>query len=234
MRLDKFLADCGLGTRTEIKKLIKSGSIRVAGQDNLRPELKIDENKDEVFAFGERIIYKKHIYLIMNRPQGFVSATWDKRDRVVLELVPEEYLHFEPFPVGRLDIDTEGLLILTDDGDLAHRLLSPKKHVPKTYFARLETSAKTEYIDKFKKGVTLDDGYKTKPATLEILNENEINLTISEGKFHQVKRMFESVGNKVVFLKRIKMNNLELDENLQLGQCRELTEEEFNALTEGV
>ena len=234
MRLDKFLADCGLGTRTEIKKLIKSGSIRVTGHDNLRPELKIDENKDEVFAFGEKIIYKKHIYLIMNKPQGFVSATWDKRDRVVLELVPEEYLHFEPFPVGRLDIDTEGLLILTDDGDLAHRLLSPKKHVPKTYFARLENPAKAEYIEKFKKGVVLDDGYKTKPATLEILNENEINLTISEGKFHQVKRMFESVGNKVEYLKRIKMNNLELDENLQLGQCQELTEEEFNALTEGV
>ncbi len=234
MRLDKFLADCGIGTRTEIKKLIKSGSIRVTGYDSLRPELKIDENKDEVFAFGERIIYKKHIYLIMNKPQGFVSATWDKKDRVVLELVPEEYLHFEPFPVGRLDIDTEGLLILTDDGDLAHRLLSPKKHVPKTYFARLESPAKTEYIDKFKKGVTLDDGYKTKPATLEILNENEINLTISEGKFHQVKRMFESVGNKVEYLKRIKMNNLELDESLELGQCRELTEEEFNALTEGV
>ena len=234
MRLDKFLADCGLGTRTEIKKLIKSGSIRVTGHDNLRPELKIDENKDEVFAFGEKIIYKKHIYLIMNKPQGFVSATWDKRDRVVLELVPEEFLHFEPFPVGRLDIDTEGLLILTDDGDLAHRLLSPKKHVPKTYFARLENPAKTEYIEKFKKGVTLDDGYKTKPATLEILSENEINLTISEGKFHQVKRMFESVGNKVEYLKRIKMNNLELDESLELGQCRELTEEEFNALTEGV
>ncbi len=234
MRLDKFLADCGLGTRTEIKKLIKSGSIRVTGHDSLRPELKIDENKDEVFAFGERIIYKKHIYLIMNKPQGFVSATWDKKDRVVLELVPQEFLHFEPFPVGRLDIDTEGLLILTDDGDLSHRLLSPKKHVPKTYFARLEAPAKTEYIDKFKKGVVLDDGYKTKPATLEILNENEINLTISEGKFHQVKRMFESVGNKVEYLKRIKMNNLELDENLELGQCRELTEEEFYALTEGV
>ncbi len=234
MRLDKFLADCGLGTRTEIKKLIKSGAIRVTGYDSLRPELKIDETKDEVFAFGEKIIYKKHIYLIMNKPQGFVSATWDKKDRVVLELVPEEYLHFEPFPVGRLDIDTEGLLILTDDGDLAHRLLSPKKHVPKTYFAKLEAPAETEYIDAFKKGVILDDGYKTKPATLEILNETEINLTISEGKFHQVKRMFEAVGNKVVFLKRIKMNSLSLDSALKPGECRELTEEEFNDLTKGV
>ena len=234
MRLDKFLADCGIGTRTEIKKLIKSGSIRVTGYDSLRPELKIDENKDEVFAFGKKLEYKKHIYLIMNKPQGFVSATWDKKDRVVLELVPEKYLHYEPFPVGRLDIDTEGLLILTDDGDLAHRLLSPKKHVPKTYFTRLETPAKTEYIDAFKKGVVLDDGYKTKPAILEILSENEINLTISEGKFHQVKRMFESVGNKVVFLKRIKMNELDLDKTLELGQCRELTETEFIDLTKGV
>ena len=233
MRLDKFLADSGFGTRTEIKKLIKSGAVSVLEKNNIKPETKIDEHKDKVFVFGKEIIYKKFIYLLLNKPMGYVSATYDLKLPTVIDLVPEEYLHFEPFPVGRLDIDTEGLLILTNDGALSHRLLSPKSHIPKTYFATIDGVVTEDDADIFSKGVTLDDGYKTKPACLEILKSDkvsEILLTITEGKFHQVKRMFEAVGKNVTFLKRIKMNNLPLPDDLATGDIRELSEEEFMLL----
>lgn len=233
MRLDKFLADSGFGTRSEIKKLIKSGAVSVSGIEKVKPETKICENEDLVFVYGEKVEYKKYIYLMLNKPSGYISATYDYKAPVVLDLVPEEYLHFEPFPVGRLDYDTEGLLILTNDGDLSHRLLAPKSHIPKTYYAKIDGFVTEDDKRIFKDGVALDDGYKTKSAELEILKADkisEIELTIYEGKFHQVKRMFEAVGKKVVYLKRLKMNYLELDKNLPLGEVKELSEEELMLL----
>lgn len=233
MRLDKFLSSAGAGSRTEIKKLIKAGGVTVNSSVCLRSETKIDPENDIVCLWGEVIKYRKFIYLMMNKPKGYVSATFDRRLPTVLALVPEEYLHFEPFPAGRLDIDTEGLLLLTNDGQLAHNLLSPKKHIPKTYFAKVKGCVTETDISEFKQGITIDGGIKAKPASLEIISAgeiSEISLTITEGKFHQVKRMFEAVGKKVVYLKRTKMNALCLDEALKPGEVRELTEEELELL----
>ncbi|WP_235666988.1 16S rRNA pseudouridine(516) synthase, partial [Clostridioides difficile] len=171
----------------------------------------------------------------MNKPDGYISATTDKYDPTVLDLIDLSYLAFEPFPVGRLDKDTEGLLVLTNDGKLSHRVLSPKKHVPKTYYAKIDGVVTEEDVEAFLEGVVLDDGYKTMPSQLNILksdDESEIELTIHEGKFHQVKRMFESVGKKVVYLKRLSMGNLKLDESLELGEYRELTDEEVKLIEE--
>lgn len=170
---------------------------------------------------------------MMNKPQGVISATEDKKDKTVIDLLDPLAQHFKPFPVGRLDKDTEGLLILTNDGQLTHQLLSPKKHVPKLYFAVIDGCVTEEDIRKFKEGVTLEDGYFTKPGDLTILSSgdvSEIELTIMEGKFHQVKRMFEAVGKKVTYLKRMRMGSLQLDETLELGDYRPLTEEELEAL----
>ena len=235
MRLDKFLADCGIGTRSEIKKLIRSGTVAVGGVLVPKPETQIDAETAEVSLMGKRVAYRKHIYLLLNKPAGYISATWDKKLPTVLDLVPEEYLHFEPFPVGRLDVDTEGLCLLTNDGQLSHRLLSPKSHVPKIYEATIDGCVTQEDVDAFFMGVVLDDGYKSKPAKLEILfagETSEIRLTITEGKFHQVKRMFEAVGKKVTYLKRIAMNRLWLDPTLAPGAVRELSLQELQLLEE--
>lgn len=182
---------------------------------------------------GERVVYKEFIYLMMHKPQGVLSATEDNRDRTVIDLLDADSQHFEPFPVGRLDKDTEGFLLLTNDGKLAHNLLSPKKGVPKTYYAHVEGIVTEEDVERFAEGVILDDAYLTKPGKLRILKSadvSEIELTITEGKFHQVKRMFVAVGKQVVYLKRLSMGPLSLDENLPLGSYRELTEEELNLL----
>lgn len=235
MRLDKYLADCGAGTRSEIKKLIRAGAVQVAGMAKIKPETQINPETAEVCLMGQPVVYRQFIYLLLNKPAGCISATWDPKHTTVLDLVPEEYLHFEPFPVGRLDVDTEGLCLLTNDGQLAHRLLSPNRHVPKTYEATIAGQVTQADIDAFCEGVTLDDGYKTKPATLTILSAGEVSqirLTITEGKFHQVKRMFEAVGKKVTYLKRVAMNRLVLDPDLALGEIRELLPEEL-ALLEG-
>ncbi len=232
MRLDKFLSACGFGTRSEVKKLIKSGLVTVLGRENLKPESTVDPENDKILVDGRTVIYRKFVYLMLNKPSGYVSATWDKKLPTVIDLVPEEYRHFDVFPVGRLDIDTEGLLLLTNDGDLAHRLLSPKKHIPKTYIARLEKCPIEADIEAFRKGMDLGD-FVTKPGELKILSSDApyfAEVTISEGKFHQVKRMFEKRGNKVLCLKRIKMKDLCLDENLSLGEIRELTEAEIESL----
>lgn len=228
-RLDKVLANMGVGTRKEVKQLIKKGEVSLGGSIVQRADLKIDPEVDELWVSGKRIVYKKHIYLMLNKPKGVVSATFDPRHRTVCDLVPEEFAPFKPFPVGRLDIDTEGLLILTDDGKLAHELLSPKKHVPKTYFAVLDKGICREDIEAFEKGIVLDDGYKTLPARLEE-GEGGVYVTIYEGKFHQVKRMFHQVGKNVEYLKRIKMGNLALDPALSEGEVRELTKEELDSL----
>lgn len=232
MRLDRFLAETGFGTRSEVKKLVRSGIVSINGITVSKSDIHVDCERDTVCVNGEAVEYKEFIYLMLHKPAGYVSATWDKKLPTVLGLVPKEYLHFEPFPVGRLDIDTEGLLVLTNDGALSHRLLSPKSHVPKTYIAHINAEVEQADIEKFKKGIALDDGYTTMPAELKPINQGICNaeIVIQEGKFHQIKRMFEAVEKKVLYLKRIKMNKLCLDESLAAGEVRELTTEELNLL----
>ncbi|HBF0235223.1 TPA: rRNA pseudouridine synthase [Clostridioides difficile] len=234
-RIDKILSNLGYGSRSEIKKYCKQGSVVVNGSEVSNPGTQVDTENDEILFNGEEVIYREYIYLMMNKPAGYISATTDKYDPTVLDLIDLSYLAFEPFPVGRLDKDTEGLLVLTNDGKLSHRILSPKKHVPKTYYAKIDGVVTEEDVEAFLEGVVLDDGYKTMPSQLNILksdDESEIELTIHEGKFHQVKRMFESVGKKVVYLKRLSMGNLKLDESLELGEYRELTDEEVKLIEE--
>lgn len=236
MRIDKLLCSVGTGTRSEIKKMIKSGAVTVAGRDKIRPEDHVDPFKDKVFVNGKAVEYKEFVYLMMNKPAGYVSATFDKRLPTVIDLVPQEYLHFDLFPAGRLDIDTEGFLLLTNDGQTAHNILSPKKHIPKTYYAKISGEVNEDDVSAFLTGVDIGEEKLTKPAELKILskgNVSEIELTLTEGKFHQVKRMFEAVGKEVIYLKRIKMNGLSLDGNLKLGEARELSSEEIRFLKEG-
>ena len=235
MRVDKLLSNVGVASRAELKKYCKQGLISVNGKVINNPGVQVDSENDDVRFNGEKIVYREFVYIMLNKPDGYISATFDKYDPIVLDLIDQSYLVFEPFPVGRLDKDTEGLLVLTNDGQLAHRVLSPKKHVPKTYYAKIQGKVTEEDILAFEKGVILDDGYETMPAQLKILEsgeQSEIELTIHEGKFHQVKRMFESVGKKVVYLKRLSMGKLKLDESLKLGEYRELTEEEVKLIEE--
>lgn len=235
MRVDKLLSNVGVASRAELKKYCKQGLISVNGKVINNPGVQVDFESDDIRFNGEKIVYREFVYIMLNKPDGYISATFDKYDPIVLDLIDQSYLVFEPFPVGRLDKDTEGLLVLTNDGQLAHRVLSPKKHVPKTYYAKIQGKVTEEDILAFEKGVILDDGYETMPSQLKILKSDdmsEIELTIHEGKFHQVKRMFESVGKKVVYLKRLSMGKLKLDESLGLGEYRELTEEEVKLIEE--
>lgn len=235
MRVDKLLSNVGVASRSELKKYCKQGLISVNGKVINNPGVQVDSESDDIRFNGEKIVYREFVYIMLNKPDGYISATFDKYDPIVLDLIDQSYLVFEPFPVGRLDKDTEGLLVLTNDGQLAHRVLSPKKHVPKTYYAKIQGKVTEEDILAFEKGVILDDGYETMPSQLKILKSDdmsEIELTIHEGKFHQVKRMFESVGKKVVYLKRLSMGKLKLDESLGLGEYRELTEEEVKLIEE--
>jgi 16S rRNA pseudouridine516 synthase len=237
-RLDKILSHLGYGTRSELRRLTKSGAIFVNGHKVKDSGIQVDPAHDQILVHNEQVIYREFIYLMMNKPQGVVSATEDNRDKTVVDLLDPAYQRFDLFPVGRLDKDTEGLLLLTNDGKLAHNLLSPRKHIPKTYFARVEWEVGESQRTIFEQGVSLDDGYVTMPAILNIVTrgnalENkpaEIELTIMEGKFHQVKRMFQAVGSRVVFLKRISMGPLQLDSDLPLGQVRELSAAELQIL----
>ncbi|GGN91246.1 pseudouridine synthase [Saccharibacillus kuerlensis] len=238
LRLDKILSHLGLATRSESKKLVKQGRITVDGTIIKDSGLQVDPEVSAIELDGQPVRYREFVYLMLNKPQDVISATEDRHDRTVIDLLDAEYLAFEPFPVGRLDKDTEGLLLLTNDGKLAHELLSPRKHVPKTYEAIVFGAVDEADGAAFKAGVELDDGYKTMPAELEIIRRYEqdgaphsdIRLTIMEGKFHQVKRMFEAVGKKVVFLKRVSMGPLPLDPELSPGEYRELDEEELRLL----
>lgn len=235
LRIDKILSNLGYGSRAELKVYCKKGMVKVNDKVISNPGTQVDTDVDKIEFNNEVVNYREFVYIMMNKPDGYLSATFDKRDPIVLDLIDSSYLAFEPFPVGRLDKDTEGLLVLTNDGQLAHRVLSPKKHVPKTYYAKIEGRVTEEDIKAFEQGVTLDDGYETMPAQLKILEsgeQSEIELTIHEGKFHQVKRMFESVGKKVVYLKRLSMGKLMLDEKLGLGEYRELTDEEVKLIEE--
>lgn len=232
LRLDKMLAHMGLGTRKDIKKLARAGEILVNGQAVRDTAQKVDPERDEVLVCGEPVHYREHIYLMLNKPAGYISATEDRSLPTVLELLAEPYAGRELFPVGRLDRDTEGLLLLTNDGKLAHELLSPKKHVPKTYLVRVDSPVTEEQWTALEQGVVLDDGYRTRPARLEALagDSSAVLLTITEGKYHQVKRMFAAVGNRVRYLKRLAMGGLWLDEALAPGQYRELTAAELALL----
>lgn len=232
MRLDKYLADMGVGTRSEVKNYIRHGKIEVDGQVVKSPEYKIDIALQQVSYNGQNISYEPQVYYMLNKPAGVVSATEDKHDKTVLDLISDKKRK-DLFPVGRLDKDTEGLLLITNDGALAHRLLSPKKHVDKVYYAHVEGVVTTADQEAFANGVDIGEDKLTKPAQLEILKSDmisEIKLTIQEGKFHQVKRMFEAVGKKVIYLKRLSMGTLHLDDNLALGEYRLLTQEELDKL----
>ena len=231
MRLDKFIVSCGMATRSEVKKLVKQGRVTVDGITAVKSDEKIDENTSVVCLDGEQLNYREFIYLMLNKPSGYVSATYDAKLPTVIDLVPEEYLHFEPFPVGRLDIDTEGLLILTNDGKLAHELTSPKKHVYKTYYAELDADMEDADIEIFKNGIKLDEDFTTLPAELVITEDRKkVYISICEGKFHQVKRMCQKVGKNVVYLERVKMGELELDGSLERGTVRELTNNEIQLI----
>lgn len=235
MRVDKILANLGYGSRKDVKKILKSGAVTVNGELVKDGKQHVDPNNDQIVIHGEEVYYREFIYLMMNKPPGVISATEDTRDETVIDLLDLEHVVFGPFPVGRLDKDTEGLLLITNDGQLAHQLLSPKKHVPKTYFAVIDGEVTESDVEAFRQGVTLDDGYETKPGELVIIKSglrSDIELTITEGKFHQVKRMFEAVGKKVVYLQRLSMGPLVLDEELELGEYRELTEEEIKRLVD--
>jgi len=235
LRLDKYLTEMGEGTRSQIKEMARKGRILVDGIPEKRAERKIDPEQQQVSVDGRPVSYVRYEYYMLNKPQGVVSATEDSRYETVISLI-EERKRDDLFPVGRLDIDTEGLLLITNDGDLAHRLLSPKKHVDKVYFARVEGELPPDAKERMEEGLVLSDGTPTMPALLEVLKQgknkvpSEIHLTIREGKFHQVKRMFETLGCCVIYLKRMSMGSLILDEALKPGEYRPLSEDEILSL----
>lgn len=234
MRLDKCLADCGLGTRSEVKSLLKAKRITVNGKVVTNGKVQVNPETDEILFDGEKIQYEEFVYIMMNKPKGVVSATEDNLHKTVLDLIDPLYFKKGVFPVGRLDIDTHGLLLLTNDGELAHRLLSPKKHVTKIYQARVEGVMTAEDAAAFEKGIVLSDGTECMPARLDILStaqdESIVQIHLKEGKFHQVKRMVKAFGKTVVDLQRLTMGPLKLDESLALGESRPLTEEELESL----
>ncbi len=235
MRLDRFLAEMGEGTRGQIRDMAKKGRIAVNGVPEKRTERKIDPESDRVTVDGRPVLYAEFEYYMLNKPQGVVSATEDRIHTTAVELITERK-RGDLFPVGRLDIDTEGLMLITNDGELAHRLLSPRKHVDKRYLAVLEGELPKDAARRFSEGIVLEDGTKTLPAELvkaDAAAEEAVIVTIREGKFHQVKRMFEALGCRVTYLKRLSMGSLKLDEGLKPGEYRPLTEEELLDLRDG-
>lgn len=230
MRIDKMLSNCKIGSRKDVKAIIKSGRIKVDGIVINKSDIKIDIDKNEISIDGEKVYYKRHIYLMMNKPPGVISATEDKRDKTVIDILPEKYRKFNVFPVGRLDKDTVGLLILTNDGEFAHNTLSPKKHVVKKYFAEVLGNVEKSDADAFSEGIVFANGVKCKSASLEIykreIDRTYVFVEITEGKFHQIKKMFSVRGKKVLFLKRVKFGGLELDDKLKEGEIRELSDDE--------
>ncbi len=232
MRLDKMLAHSGFGSRKQVKEVIKKGNVSVNGKIITSDKFQVNETNDEVYVNEQKLVYQKYVYLMLNKPSGYISATFDNVHQTVLDIL-SGYEHFELFPVGRLDIDTEGLLLLTNDGNLAHHILSPKKHISKIYYAVIEGVVDHNDQEAFKSGINLGD-FTTLSSNLKILNvqnsQTEVEIEIFEGKFHQIKRMFEARNKKVVYLKRLKMKNLVLDPNLKIGEYRELTDLELNEL----
>ena len=229
IRLDKLLSHKGYGSRKEVKQLIRKGYVFVNEEVIYDDDYRVNEDVDSVTIMDEEVTYSKFVYYMMHKPKNVVSATFDFHKETVIDLMG--YLAKQKiFPVGRLDIDTEGLLLITNDGQLAHNLLSPKKHVDKVYYVEFSGVYKEEYTPLFEKGIVIDDGYVCKPASFKLLTPQSGEITLHEGKFHQVKRMFIALGMEVTYLKRIKFGPLELDEHLPCGEFRELTEEEINNL----
>jgi 16S rRNA pseudouridine516 synthase len=237
MRLDKFLVDCGVGSRSQVKTFLKKKQVTVNGQVETSPKAQIDEKQDQIAFQGQVLTHETFVYYLLNKPQGVISATEDARHKTVLDLLDDTARHKQVFPVGRLDIDTHGLLLLTNNGDLAHAMLSPKKHVDKIYQAKVDGIMDQEDILAFEKGIELKD-HTCQPAKLEIVSVDRdagtslVQITIAEGKFHQVKRMVKAVGSEVLYLKRLSMGSLKLDEELKLGEYRRLTKAELQELKE--
>ena len=231
-RIDKIIASQGQYSRSEVKKLVKDGRVTLDGKVIKSSDVKADPDKNDIAIDGKSIGYKKHLYIMLNKPQGVVSATEDTDHTTVIDLVPKELKRDGLFPAGRLDGDTVGFVLITDDGDFAHKILSPKNHIMKTYHATLQRPVTDDDIEAFKKGIELKDGTLCLEAEVRPIDSDEpmAEIKICEGKYHQVKRMFAALGNKVVFLKRVKMGELALDENLKEGQCRELTDEEIQLI----
>ena len=230
IRLDKLLSNMGKGSRSELVKIIKKGGVTVNSVVAKDPSMKVDEQKDEVLFFGEKVTFKKYLYIMLNKPQGYVTATEDNYNKTVLDLIDDPLIKKRVAPAGRLDIDTEGFVFLTDDGDLNHFITGPKCHVRKRYLVHHANKLDKCDIEKLETGVTLDDGYHTKEARVIPISDDKCYMDLYEGKFHQVKRMFAAVDNKVIFLKRIIIGNLELDESLKTGEYRELTCDEIELI----
>lgn len=232
-RIDKIISSQGQYSRSEVKKLIKGGRITLNGRVLKSSDEKADPDSCVIAIDGKPLGYKKHIYIMLNKPQGVVSATDDRDHKTVIDLVPKELKRAGLFPAGRLDGDTVGFVLITDDGDFAHRILSPKNHIMKTYHATLQRPVTQADIDAFRNGIELKDGTLCLEAQVKPLDSDEpmAEIKICEGKYHQVKRMFAALGNKVVYLKRVKMGELCLDESLEEGQCREITAEELELIT---
>ena len=230
-RLDKFLCDCGVGTRSQVKTILKNGRVSVDGKPERDGGRKIHPNTQQISLDGEILNRRGRVVVMLNKPAGFVTATEDKNEKTVMELLPEAYRHLELKPVGRLDKATEGLLLFTNDGDLLHRLISPKKEVPKRYYARHEGTAGEADVKAFADGITLGDGTKCLPAVLETVGPGESLVTVCEGKYHQVRRMLASRGLPVTYLERREEGCLTLGD-LPRGQLRELTQTEISALLE--
>ena len=226
MRLDKFLSNAKVLSRKECEIAVKKRNITINNKVATKKDVMVEPNVDIVKLNGETIEYNEFIYLMINKPQGYVSSTDDPRDKTVLDLLPEKYKKYNLFPCGRLDKDTVGLVILTNNGKASHSLLSPKHHVEKVYEFKLAQPVKTEDIEHLEKGITLLDGYETKPCKINMLNQTHGHITLIEGKYHQIKRMFGAVNNKIIFLKRISFSTIKLDPTLEEGQFRELTESE--------
>ena len=230
MRLDKFLCDGGYGTRSQVKQLIRSGHVSVNGSPCKNANFKTDPEKDSVAVDGKECHYQEYVYYMFYKPVNCVCAVKDNVNRTVMEYLAKEDLRKDLFPVGRLDKDTEGLLLITNDGALSHNLLSPKKHIPKTYYVKLLKPLSDADVKRLEAGVDIGDEKMTLPARVTVKAKTEILLTISEGRFHQIKRMLLAVGNEVLYLKRISMGSLHLDENLKPGEYRTLTGEEMKNL----
>ena len=232
IRIDKYLADMSVGTRSQVKQMIRKGIVTVNGETVKKPEQKVRIQHDRVAVSGRDIAFENEVYLMLYKPAGVVSATKDPREKTVLDLIQDKKRK-DLFPAGRLDKDTEGLLLLTNDGKLAHEMLSPKKHVDKVYFALIQGKVTTQDQEAFRQGVDIGEDKLTLPADLNILKSDdvsEIEITIREGKFHQIKRMFEAVNKKVIYLRRISFGPLELDPALHPGEYRKLTEEEIRII----
>ncbi len=231
MRLDKYLADMGVDKRSELKKGIRGGRAAIDGRVIRDPGYAVPETAAVTYD-GHPVLYEKNVYYMLNKPAGVISASEDPRQKTVIDLIDGQHRQ-DLYPVGRLDKDTEGLLLITNDGDLTHRLLSPKKHVDKVYYARIKGRVTEEDVTAFRQGLQVDAELKALPAELKILSsgeDSEVEVTIREGKFHQIKRMFQAVGKEVTYLKRLSMGSLRLDPELGLGQCRKLTDEELAGL----